>query len=354
MVAVIPGQENLLPKELGWFYLAAPWISLPILSRDAFLAGGWTLLQGVLALYVPFVGIPAACHAVYAWMMPRVLRRVPHDRRRLIVHGVAVTAVALAASLVLYHPHAWVCPGGEPPFFAWVLTCVIVTWTFVLPALLVQQLRHHGRYVEQLAQAERQAALEAQLQALQARTNPHFFFNSMNTVASLIPEDPKLAEQTLERLADIFRYALESSKTRFVTLAREVDIIRDYLAIQEARFGTRLRYAIELDPSVKDVPVPPLVLQPLVENAVLHGLGTRSQGVHVRVNITRDARCLVIEVVDDGPGPGASQHSGTGTSMADLRTRLRLVYGAAEHLETRSAPGGGFLARLSLPLAQLS
>lgn len=345
--------DDLLPRELIWFYLVAPWVSAPVLIHTPFAEGVTGFLQAVLANYVPFLAIPAACHALYRWVMPSLLRRTPPGWRRYTLHAVALTAVAVVAGTVVAPLCLWLKRplAADPSLAHFLFVCVIVTWTFTLPALVVQQLRHRAREVERRALVERQAALEAQLSALQARTNPHFFFNSINTVASLIPEQPRLAELTLERMAEIFRYALASSSTRFVPLAREVAIVQDYLEVQAARFGDRLAYEVTLDPGAADVPVPPLVLQPLVENAVVHGVTAHAQGGRIRVDIKRAPGGVEIGVSDDGPGPGGSSHRGTGTSIRDLRERLAIVYGAAGHLATGPAPGGGFLAHLSLPLA---
>jgi two-component system sensor histidine kinase AlgZ len=219
----------------------------------------------------------------------------------------------------------------------------------LIPALLIQRMRLRALTAERTAIAERQATLQAQLEALQARTDPHFLFNSLNTVAALIPEDPRQAERALEQLADLFRYALESSRTRAVPLRREVAMISDYLALQSARFGERLRTNIELDEAIADVQVPPLMLQPLVENAILHGMARR-RGGEVRVSARKDGDCVVIEVTDDGPGPGASSHSGTGSAISTLSERLRLHYSGRGEIVLHARSDGGCLARMVLPL----
>jgi two-component system sensor histidine kinase AlgZ len=224
-----------------------------------------------------------------------------------------------------------------------------MTALFLFPALLAQSLRNRARAAERLVMEQRQAALEAQLETLRARTNPHFFFNSVNTVASLIADDPELAERTLERLADLFRYALDSSRVKTVRLAREIEMVRDFLAIQSARFGKRLSAEVTLDEAAAHVDVPPLILQPLVENAIFHGFGARKRGT-VSVSARREADVVVIEVRDDGPGPGASPHRGTGTSVDDLGARIHLHYGAGASFVLEGVAAGGCVARLRLPV----
>ncbi len=348
--APVAGEDNLLPRELWWLYLAAPWIASPVLNHE--LDGSVaSYVVSSLTLYVPFLGIPAVCHAVYAWVMPALLRRLSPSWR-YPAHAVAITLAAVLGAVAVSPVFGCLVTGAglvmlRPRF---IVTSVIVTWTFMFPSLLVQQLRARGRAAERQSMAARQLALEMQLQSLQARANPHFFFNSLNTIASLIPEQPELAERTIEQLAEVFRYALDSGRMRMVPFGREVSIVRDYLAIQSARFGGNLRYEVTVDDACTAIEVPPLVLQPLVENAVLHGLANRGGAGSVRVEARIHEGLLRVSVCDDGPGPGASQHAGTGTAMRDLRERLAIIYGGNAALATGHAQGGGFLVHLDLPM----
>src|SRR5262249_51673126 len=130
----------------------------------------------------------------------------------------------------------------------------------------------------------------------------------MNTIASLVRENPALAERTVERLADVLRYALTSSRQERVSLGDELAMLRDYLDIQRARFGDRLRYAFDVEPGLERLRVPPLLVQPLVENAVLHGVAARAEGGVIRLRVRRAAGRIEVRVEDDGPGPGLSPH----------------------------------------------
>jgi two-component system sensor histidine kinase AlgZ len=134
-----------------------------------------------------------------------------------------------------------------------------------------------------------------------------------------------------------------------VPLREEIAAVRDYLHVEQARFEDRLVVSIEVDPDVEGVLVPPFLLQPLVENAVCHGVGGKVGPGTVRVGARREGDHLVLEVDDDGPGPGASTHSGSGTAVRDLRDRLTLLYGADASVALGPAPGGGCAVRVVVP-----
>ena len=339
----VSSSERLLPAELIWIYPLAPFAGL-LLMRGALHAPIRFGASEIVGGFIPFIAFPAAFHALYRRPMPELLSRLHSAAGRVALNAVVTTVVAIVGSL-LVHPIVFRLQPkcGDQVDFA--VTSVIVSWCFVFPSLALQSARNRAQRGEQQAAVSRQHALQAQLAALQARTNPHFFFNSINTVASLIADDPELAERTLERLADMFRYALDSQRVQSVTLEREIDMVRDYLDIESARFGDRLTSQVELDLAIAHVPITPLVLQPLVENAILHGIGDRRCG-RVEVTARGERDRLVIEVRDDGPGPGGSLHRGTQTSLGDLGRRVRLAHGEGSGLALESAAGGGCVARL--------
>jgi hypothetical protein len=349
-VATERAMQIRLPREVFLLCAVAPWFTLPLLEGGLFALPWQEALRGAAANYVPFLGIPTMLQLSYRALPVRWYAHASRWRR-FGVHGVIMTSVALVAALLLRAPHDWV-RGVECAWPHWTIACVVMTWFFMLPTAIVQELRDHAALAEQRARLAREAALRAQLEALQARTNPHFLFNGFNTVASLIADDPARAEENLLRLAEIMRYALEGSRAREVPLARELEIVRDYLELQAARFGERLRFRIEVDPRARSIAVPPLSVQPLVENAVLHGLGTRRAGGEVEVHVSCGARAAFIDVLDDGVGPEASEHRGTGTALRDLEQRLHILYGEAGKLERGQRAQGGYRVRVTLPLSE--
>jgi two-component system sensor histidine kinase AlgZ len=211
------------------------------------------------------------------------------------------------------------------------------------------------REVEEVRLVEarlREEAARAQLAALQARINPHFFFNTLNTIASLLEDDIEAAEEVLHRLAGLFRYAFKASDTAAVALSEELAFTRDYLAIERARFGDRLQVEWDIDPDSEQVPIPGLLLQPLVENAVGHGIAPRVEGGKVLVSSRLVDRTLHLDVVDDGVGISHSQDElvKDGHGLGNVRRRLAAIYGGRGSLSLLNHPGRtGTVARLLLP-----
>jgi Histidine kinase len=198
------------------------------------------------------------------------------------------------------------------------------------------------------AQAE-VAATRAGLAAIQARLNPHFLSNALHSVAALIATEPEAAEDTLDRLGDLFRYSLEQSERGTVSLDAEWRFVRDYLAIEQMRLGARLRVEMVLDPDVATAEVPPFILQPLVENAIRHGIGPRREGGLLRVTAVRKGARVELTVDDDGQGAdAASVAASAGTSLRTLRERLALDGAAGGQFEVETAPNAGFRIRVTL------
>ncbi len=345
----IRGHAPRLPRELKFVYLFAPLVAAPVLSSSFFEGRPEQMLREAAANYIAFLTIGGALHATYVLVVPRLLPQRATRTVRGVVHVGVIALVALLGGTLVYPLVTRLLDHG-PTLGLWQLRCVALALALILPALAIASLRDRAEQTERRLDAQREAALRVQLEAIQARTNPHFLFNAMNTIASLVREDPALAERTVERLAEVLRYALQSSRRERVTLREELAVLRDYLEIQRARFGERLRYSVDLEPSLERISVPPLLLQPLVENAVVHAVTPRAAGATIRVTGQRSGDAVLLRVADDGPGPGRSTQRGTGTSLADLARRLELLFGAAGFLVTCENEDGGFSAEIRLPL----
>lgn len=207
-------------------------------------------------------------------------------------------------------------------------------------------LYRHAHEQAEAAAAARAEATEAQLAALQARMNPHFLFNALNTIASLVRTDPKTAESTVENLAGVLRRTLDRSRHTWRTVGDEVDYLEAYLAVEQERWGERLRVEWSIAPEVRPLPLPPMTLQPLVENALKHGLGTRLESGTLRIAGATENGTLRLTVADDGVGFPPRYREGTG--LGTLRRRLATLYGERAGLEIRSSAAGATVV-LELP-----
>jgi len=167
---------------------------------------------------------------------------------------------------------------------------------------------------------------QAELRALQSQINPHFLFNALNTLYGTIPREVGGARRMVLNLAEIFRYFLQSDKV-FVPLAHEMQIVRAYLEVEQARLGSRLRVEFRVDDSVLQLPIPVLSIQPLVENAIKHGVAQRTEPGFVRVEASCDGEELRISV-ENSSAAGAQDGVGTGVGLQNVRRRLEICYGA--------------------------
>lgn len=212
--------------------------------------------------------------------------------------------------------------------------------------------RHFYRAaVERGAQVERIRGelARAELRTLRAQVHPHFLFNTLNSIAALIAENPHGAEDLVTRLADVFRYSLAASRHDHARFAEELDFLRNWLQIEHARFGDRLRVEESIAPGLDDLLVPTLLFQPLLENAVRYGVSSRPEGGTVRLEAVRDGELLRVTIADDGPGfePGRPPQ-GHGVGLESVRERLRLE-GDPHALAIDSGPGRGTRVTVTLP-----
>lgn len=339
-----------------WPYLIAPFVLTAILvgfDDKIPLALAPHLLRDTF-VFVVCIGMPV--HLIYTNFDERLRLEYRLRLRELPIHlaiiGGGVLVGTEVAFWLLGPLHDFPLEADERvPSRAAIWTMGIVGNGFVTALMIA-----FGRYRDRIEEIElrelraRHESLAAQAKALQARIQPHFLFNCLNTVASLIQEDPRRAEAMVEKLSDLFRYTLDASKEVYVALADELAAVEGYLELESLRYGERLKAVLHADPDCDDVPVPPLVLQPLVENAVVHGIAPRRAGGRVEVRVERRSEVLVLQVEDDGAGPGASHHHGSGTALADLRQRLELLYRGRASLHVDRAASGGCRVEIALPL----
>ena len=199
---------------------------------------------------------------------------------------------------------------------------------------------------QRAAELER-GRIEAQLKLLQAQIEPHFLFNTFANLDALIAADPPRAREMLRHLNGYLRATLMATRRDKCALGEEFALLRDYLEVLAIRMGPRLKYELALPPELALVEIPPMLLQPLVENAIKHGLELSVEGGTVTVSATSDGRTLRLEVADTGGG--VASQSGAGVGLANLRERLAAAYAGAARVEAGPDPAGGYSVRLSLP-----
>lgn len=307
----------------------------------------------------------------YSWavLTPAILwlaRRCPLERGRLWRHVPAHIAGVFAATLThvslvtlgraaigTFHP----LPGGDwqmqfqRMFFLNFDFEMATYWAIVG---LSHALRYH---YEAQARALTTARLEtrlveAQLQTLQRQIQPHFLFNTLNTVSALMHRDVEAADAMIARLGDLLRQSIETVDVQEVALAHELDFLRKYVDIEQARFQDRLTVTFDIDPDTEDCPVPNFLLQPLVENSIRHGIGPRPGPGHVLVKAKRAGEILQIEVRDDGVGVDAARLSDLehGVGLSNTRSRLAHLYGERHRFAVTSPPQGGLSVLIEIPV----
>lgn len=194
---------------------------------------------------------------------------------------------------------------------------------------------------------------QAQLQTLRSQLNPHFLFNALHSIAELVHANPKLAEQLLLRLGELLRQVLRSSSEQEVALAEELDFIKGYVEIERMRLGERLQVQWDIAPDTLPIKVPSLILQPLVENAILHGIAPVAQPGSLTIRASRDDQSLHLQVRDTGPGlPEETKPHRLGIGLSNTRARLQRLYGSKQRFELRN--DNGVVVDIQIPVPGLA
>jgi two-component sensor histidine kinase len=305
----------------------------------------------------------------YSWaaLTPAMLylaRRFPFKRddwvRPLLIHTLAAVASSVFATAVyvlLRKLLLWNDPSAASPVAAFNRIIISEIHSGILIYISVAgisyALGYYRKYRERelrAAQLESQLA-QARLDALRKQLQPHFLFNTLNTVSILIDEDTKAARNMLVRLSDLLRATLDRSKAHEVPLRQEIEFIEGYLEIERTRFQDRLTVEMEIDPGALDARVPDLILQPIVENAIRHGVAPRSRAGVIGIRAERLNGSLRLEVRDNGGGLHSEEEKtgNGGVGIANTRARLAHLYGADHRFEMRNLAGGGLLVDITIP-----
>jgi sensor histidine kinase YesM len=348
-------REGPFSRRRAWrTFLIAETVAVPLALLTATLGGD--LFKALITSHLYSWCIAALCSTSTWAFIPRI-ERLPLPTRRTAVVALFFLCGLVGSEIARFLLRSVLGASAHPgPRLVDLAFAMSIAGVVGLVLTTVGQLRTTIAEKERaLAEREvsearlRQAKSDAELAALQARINPHFLFNTLNSIAALIREDPAKAEAVTVQLAALFRYALQAPKVGLVSLENELRIVREYLDIEQVRIGSRLRYEIDVSGAARAERVPPLTLQPLVENAIRHGIATRVDGGAVVVRGEIAAGVVRLTVVNDR-GEGAGE-PGTGEGLDNVRRRLQAAFGP-DSAVALIHEHGHTEARLSFPAAR--
>jgi two-component system LytT family sensor kinase len=339
--------------------LAATVLSIPAIAHHEFLTLPFNIVvAGVFGLYREFVSeedvwgfSPFVDLSLYRWVR-RTLRTPRIDRQILLLLLIVLMQMFRTWLAHLYPGRLFTLASSS-----WMITLAI----YATPAMVVgiplkiwNALRLELKLEEQT-----KFLLEARMEALQRQIHPHFLFNTLNSIASLVRFRPELAREMIVKLANILRVLLRDREA-FVSLSEELSFTDDYLDIEVVRFGEKLHVEKDIDATTLDLVVPSMLLQPLVENSIKHGLEPRISGGTITLRSRLRDGMLVIEIADDGVGmstevgAGAPIREGSGIGLKNVRERLHVLFGKQARLEVVSRPGRGTRVLIEVPQTALA
>ena len=359
-----------MPESLGRSLVRTLWQTplwaIPFaLFFGTMFGGTWSVYRDAYLVSLVFAATIRLALVALEFGFLEPMRRRSRGRGLTLPVEIALYSIVsiLGSYLAAYIVHATFFPG----FLASPRSIAVTGMYALLFSTLIGGIAYAMHfYRESIARAreaaEARAALaQAELRALRAQVQPHFLFNTLNSIAALIPVDPAAAEEMTTRLSELFRHGLSASERETTPLGEELDFELAYLEIERTRFGGRLRVETVVEPGLESLPVPSLLLQPVVENAVRHAISPRAAGGTVRLTARRDGASLVLAVEDDGPGMSAEdvaralgegpsrEPGGRGFGLFALRERLR-ASGLDQALAIERPPSGGTRVVVTLPL----
>jgi len=354
-------------------------------AKWALIFGGWTLIGLFYALQIYLIYarnmqsarwgqvVPAALLFWYIWagLSPLILRLGRAFRfesrvwvRGLIVHMVCGIGIALAHDgLLLLGVSLYEAASGKGFMFFQRLPGVFLSIYVTAGIIIYWMITFGGQvidYNKRLREGElRESRLQSQLaiaelEALRMQLHPHFLFNTLHAISALVGKNPEAADRMIARLSDLLRMSLEGAGAQEVLLGEELEFLEGYLDIQKTRFEDRLNVIMEIDSGVLGSVVPSMILQPLVENALKHGIAGRAAGGKVTIAARREDCWLKVQIRDDGPGLGSADPGSIkfGVGLSNTSARLKQLYGGNHRFELKSDPEGGLVVEIDLPFRE--
>jgi len=353
--------------------------------RAALIVGAWTVLASFLTsqMYLAYsrrempirwqrIFLVELIYAyIWAALTPLILwlaRRFPIERwkwvRSLLIHVGASLFIGFATRVLHDLMLFWVVGDADWKFSMSKLLMNVYFMTdygvmlYWLILLISYSFNYQRRYREGEVRATRLEAqlAQAQLQALKMQLHPHFLFNTLHSISALVHKNADAADKMIARLGDFLRLTLENSGAQEVSLAQELEFLKCYLEIERIRFEDRLAVQIDVEPQTLDARLPNLILQPIVENAIRHGISTRTSAGRIEMEARRLNGALQVQVTDNGPGLSSGSNTGSivkaGVGLANTQARLKQLYGDEHRLDLANAASGGLTVILEIPFRQ--
>ena len=352
--STVAGAERGRPRF--WLLYAAAWAPLTAIYALLIAQPGMGILDSIIGSLTSV--LPAALlGAIVIKLTERITDANPGRARFLVLHALLGVLYGAAWCGAIIASIYWGAPRDVFDSFmkdaaGWQFVSGLMLYALI--AGIAAATRSSRRLREQEAAAVRSEALRvrAELQALRAQLNPHFLFNTLHSLIALVRRDPPKAEAALERFGDLLRYVLDVNRDVLdeVAVADEMNFVRSYLSLEQLRLGDRLRIEEQIDADALDCLIPPFTLQPLVENAIRHGIAPQARGGTLRIAARLDGDRLVMEVSDDGAGASAESVGGAeGLGLRAVRQRIEARYGSGSSFGVTTAPDRGFTVRLAIP-----
>jgi hypothetical protein len=331
-----------------WILIAMVQTAVVYVSAD--LPLGYVLIDSVVFCFL------LVCFLTPLWYPVRFNRWERRTWRFILAAHLSLACVVISCWLLADYGLCYLIGPGNAEYrhylkasLWWKALCGLLLY---IVAILVYYLYAHVEQLNEKADNEirlNELIKDGELNLLKSQINPHFLFNSMNSVNSLIIRNPAQAQKMLVALSDYLRYAVLATNRVYSCVADEMENIARYLSIEQLRFGDKLLYEPEIDPSCLTVEIPAMLLQPLFENAIKHGVYESLETVRIMAKLTKDSQYLNIELSNDFDEEGVSQKKGSGTGLKNIRERLRLLYGTSAAMQEKTE-NSLFTVILKIPL----
>jgi signal transduction histidine kinase len=345
----------------GWTLIAAVFATISFAASRSEGNRGFGFVSALQFNVVLFYLWAVLSFAIFSFSRRFPIEVRPLNTRNLLVHIPAIIVLALGHQAIQLTT-LWLALPRLRQLFPTLAACLRAYFGFgfyidlIIATLIVigvHALLYYQKFrAAQLEQASLRAQLaQAQLRALKMQLHPHFLFNTLHSISSLVSEDPPKANSMIARLGDFLRLTLDHSDQQLVTLREETEFVRCYLEIEQVRFGDRLTVEYKIDPATLSAEVPHLILQPIVENAIQHAIAPHAAPGRIEVAATRENRSLRLEVKDNGPGM-ATARSNTAdhhVGLSNVRARLEGLYGNDFSLEMTNGAVQGLIVTVHLP-----